>query len=158
MLSYKNDTPEKAAIIDSFISEGSHVVCYSSNEWAGIWTDLTIEETLMKSSKSDGGLSSGRFRNGESAHRSWIQTLSHFSLINKLSQKVESKEIHRDLATAQRKKDEEAINSIGTWLEDMRPFSETIPSDVRGCPVVSGPASRRVGGPFFDFHHPLSTW
>ena len=57
---------------------GSHVVRYSSYEWSGVWSDLSIEQTLMKAAKSEGGISSGRFRNGESAYRLWVQTLSHW--------------------------------------------------------------------------------
>ena len=103
MLSYKDESPEKSAVIQSFKSTGSHVIRYSSHEWSGIWSDVCIEQTLMRSSKSDGGLSGGRFRNSESAHRRWVQTLSHMPLINRLSQKsaeVESQAVHRELGAA----------------------------------------------------------
>ena len=119
----ENDSVE--IIIQSFKSMGSHVVRYSSHESSGIWSDLCIEQTLLRSSKSDGGLSGGRFRNGESAHRCWVQTLSHMSLINRLSQKAKTEEaqfIHRDLAVAQRSADEKAITLINNWLEEMQPF------------------------------------
>ena len=47
-------------------------------------------------------LSGGHFRNGKSAHRCWVQTLSHFSLINRLSETVASAATHRDLALAEK--------------------------------------------------------
>ena len=72
MLKNEQGSAEQQAIIESFRSSGSHVVRYSSHEWSGIWTDLCIEQTLMRESKSDGGLSGGRFRNSESAHRCWV--------------------------------------------------------------------------------------
>ena len=124
MLKYEEGSVEQHAIIESFKSTGSHVVRYSSHECSGIWSDLCIEQTLMRTSKSNGGLSGGRFRNGESAHRCWVQTLSHLSLINRLSQKVAStsKNIHRDLALAQRLADEQAIGLVNNWLEEMQPF------------------------------------
>ena len=94
-----------------------------SHEWSGIWSDMCIEQTLMRTSKSDGGLSGGRFRNGESAHRCWIQTLSHLSLINRMSQQKEApRNVHRDLAKAQRLADEKAIALVSNWLEEMKPF------------------------------------
>ena len=101
------------------------MIRYSSYEWSGIWSDLCIEQTLMRYSKSDGGLSGGRFRNGESAHRCWVQTLSHISLINRLSQKNETKNIHRDLGATQRLADENAITLVRNWLNDMQPFDDT---------------------------------
>ena len=74
----------------------------------------------MKAAKSEGGISSGRFRNGESAYRLWVQTLSHMAMLNRLSlDRNENKTIHRDLAAAQRKVDERAISSISTWLDEM---------------------------------------
>ena len=44
-------------------------------------------------------LSGGHVRNGESAHRCWV---SHFSLINRLSETVASAATHRDLALAEK--------------------------------------------------------
>ena len=34
---------------------GNHTVKHSEKEWAGIWTDLPIEQILMKSLKGRGG-------------------------------------------------------------------------------------------------------
>ena len=78
MKSYEKGSPGESAIIKTFKESGSHVICYSSYEWSGVWSDLSIEQTLMKAAKSEGGISSGRFRNGESAYRLWVQTLSHW--------------------------------------------------------------------------------
>ena len=85
----------------------------------GIWSDLYIEQTLIRTSKSNGGLSDGRFRKGESAHRFWVQTLSHLSLINRLSETVASTATHRNLALAQRLADDKAIALANSWLEEM---------------------------------------
>ena len=131
MLSYEKGSPSESAILQSFKLSGTHVVRYSSYEWSGIWSDLSIEQTLMRTAKSDGGLSGGRFRNGESAYRCWVQTLSHMSMINRLSSSSSrNKNIHRDLATAQRKADEKAITLVNQWLEEMQPFDETRDRDI----------------------------
>ena len=78
----------------------------------------------MRTSKSNGGLLRGRFRNGESAHRLWVQTWSHSSLIARLSQEVKpiSKSIHRYLGLAQSTVDEKAISLVDSWLEEIQPF------------------------------------
>ena len=78
----------------------------------------------MRTSKSNGGLSGGRFRNSESAHRCWVQTLSQLSLINRLQETVGSTAIHRDLALAQRLADEKAIALVNSRLEEMEPFGK----------------------------------
>ena len=90
----------------------------------GIWGDLYIEQTLMRTSKSNGDLSGGRFHNGEPAHRCWVQTLSHLSLINCLSETVASAATHRNLALAQRLADEKAIALVNSWLEEMEPLDK----------------------------------
>ena len=46
MKTFEKGTAEEIAIISSFKENGNHVVRYSSNEWSGVWSDLTIEQTL----------------------------------------------------------------------------------------------------------------
>ena len=69
MKAYEKGSAEEIAIINSFKQNGNHVVRYSGNKWSGVWRDLTIEQTLMKNSKSEGGISGGHFRNAETAQR-----------------------------------------------------------------------------------------
>ena len=47
-----------------------------------MWTDLSIEQRLMKAAKSSGGLSGGRMQTHESAHKLWTATLNQMALIN----------------------------------------------------------------------------
>ena len=42
-----------------FVEQGFHV-CRSSRFWSGLWTDLAIEQVMMRSIKSRGGLMRGR--------------------------------------------------------------------------------------------------
>ena len=78
----------------------------------------------MRTSESNGGLSGGRFRNSESAHRCWVQTLSQLSLIKRLPETVGSTATHRDLPLAQRLADEKAIALVNSRLEEMEPFGK----------------------------------
>ncbi len=43
-----------------FAEQGFHTVRRSSRLWAGLWTDLTIEQVMMRSLKSRGGLTRER--------------------------------------------------------------------------------------------------
>ena len=84
----------------------------------------------MKNSKSEGGISGGRFHNAKSAQRVWVQTLDHMPLINQLSTKKACKTIHRYLTNAQRLANEKAINAISNWFEDIQPFNEQTPKEL----------------------------
>ena len=72
---------------------GNHVVQFSDHEWSGTWTDITIETTLMREAKSSGGLSRGRFWN-KSVHKSWVQTLNHFSFITRAQMEKENDSVN----------------------------------------------------------------
>jgi len=45
---------------EMFSTQVFHVVCRSNRYWAGWWTDLVIEQVMMQSIKSRGGLTRGR--------------------------------------------------------------------------------------------------
>ena len=64
----------------------------------------------MKAAKSEGGLSRGKMRNGDSGHKCWIQTLNHFSDVNHLMEVAVNKHssLHKDLG-AWMKRDAEMI-------------------------------------------------
>jgi len=57
-----------------FMHEGFHSVRRSSRVWAGLSTDLTIEQVMMKSLKSQGGLTHGRGMS-ESVQLTWLKTM-----------------------------------------------------------------------------------
>ena len=70
------------ALIKTFKVAIVHTVRYTDHEWSGIWTDLSIEQQLMRAVKSSGGLTGGRLRTQESAHTLWTATLNQMALIN----------------------------------------------------------------------------
>lgn len=123
----RQNSPVFQESLTKFTVYGNHAVRFSDHEWSGTWTDITIESTLMREAKSLGGLNRGRFRN-ESAHKSWIQTLNHFSFIH---QQLEGRmhkrgvPVHTGVTRAQMKKDDEAVNAIVGWLEEVNPFDAT---------------------------------
>ena len=57
-----------------FSRDGYHVVRPSDRFWSGHWTDLTIEQVLMRSLKTRGGLTRGRGMS-ENVMLTWIHTM-----------------------------------------------------------------------------------
>ena len=64
------------SLVKTFKVVGLHTVRYTDHEWSGVWTDLSIEQRLMKAVNSSGrgNFSGGRMRTHESAHKLWTAT------------------------------------------------------------------------------------
>ena len=56
MLNLKDSQPQ---VHEKLAQQGVHVIRRSERYWAGLWPDLIIEQVLMKSLKSRGGLTHG---------------------------------------------------------------------------------------------------
>ncbi len=55
----------------AFFKSGYHVVRSSDRYWAGLWSDLVTEHTLMRKMKTADGLTRGRGI-GESQRTQWL--------------------------------------------------------------------------------------
>ena len=62
-------------LYEKFVA-GFHAVRCSDRHWSGLWSDLVIEQTLMRSIKTHGGLTRGRGVS-ESVHHMWTVSLNH---------------------------------------------------------------------------------
>ena len=110
------------SLIKTFKVIGLHTVRYTDHEWSGVWTDLSIEQRLMKAAKSSGGLTGGRMRSHERAHQLWTATLNQMALINQsmddaitdLSTKKSPKKavLHKDLTKSTIKKNITAFGRL----------------------------------------------
>ncbi len=56
------------------INKGFHTIRRSNRFWAGLWTDLVIEQVMMRSIKSRGGLTRGRGLTDSVRHQ-WIYSM-----------------------------------------------------------------------------------
>ena len=56
MLNLKDNHPQ---VHEKFAQQGADVIRRSERYWAGLWPDLIIEQVLIKSLKSRGGLTLG---------------------------------------------------------------------------------------------------
>ena len=61
--------------------DGNHAVTRNNQYWSGLWSDLVIEQTLMSSIKSWGGLTRG-WGIGESIQHMWVLSLKRCAAIH----------------------------------------------------------------------------
>ena len=61
-------------VYTNFAEHGYHTVRQSDRYWTGLWTDLIIEQVLMRALKTSGGLTRGRWFT-ESVRSLWVNTM-----------------------------------------------------------------------------------
>ena len=103
-----------------YLTQNDHTVKYSTDEWTGVWSDMSIEQTLMRYCKSQGGLSGGRLRS-ESAQKVWLLTLSVFSAIHQTLEERQhpgaKDHDHADLGNSRMKDDYEKVVKLVEWFK-----------------------------------------
>ena len=60
---------------------GHHAVKRTEKNWSGLWTDLVIEQTLMRSLKSRGGLTRGRGFT-DSVRNVWVLSANYTAAVH----------------------------------------------------------------------------
>ena len=95
MQSLKDDHP----VVHDLFQAGYHIVRRSDRYWGGLYTDLVIEHVLMRSVKSQGGLTRGRGRN-EFQRLLWLLSMRECAQVNLAMQtltgvRYESSEQHK---------------------------------------------------------------
>lgn len=110
----------------NFIS-GGFTICRSERNFAGVWSDMTIEQTLMRDFKAKQGLTHGRGTT-PSVQARFIQGRPYiFDLIEELETYCDmyatSSEQHVDLTSSRMKRDNSDIETLLMWLKDHNPFN-----------------------------------
>ena len=123
LISLRDDHP---AVYRDFVS-GLHVVRRSDRLWAGLSTDLVIEQVLMRSLKASGGLTRGRGFT-EQQQLIWLLSMPACAETNRAMQelmgvKSNSGEQNKDMSKARQKRDAKDTLVILTTFEDRDPFS-----------------------------------
>lgn len=108
-------------LYDCFIEQGFHTVRRSSRYWAGLWTDLIIEQVLMRSIRSRGGLTRGRGVT-ESVRLQWIYSMHkcagvHDAMTTTTNLRHRTSEQHVELGTSRSQRDYEDLSKIQKWLD-----------------------------------------
>ena len=123
MIDLENDFPW---LYQQLQEKEFHCVRRTGKFWADLWTDLTIELTMMRSIKSLGGLTRGR-RMDESTRNIWISKLRHCAAIEQNMRKItktahQTSEQHVQLGKSRREKDHQDLQKLYSWLQQFNPF------------------------------------
>ena len=109
-----------------FVS-GFHVVRRSDRLWAGLSTDLVIEQVLMRSLKTSGGQTRGRGMT-EQQRLIWLLSMPACAETNRVMQEMSGVqynlgEQNKDTTKARQKRDAKDTLVILTTLADRNPFA-----------------------------------
>ncbi|CAH0381987.1 unnamed protein product [Bemisia tabaci] len=115
--------------LERFVGEGYFTIRRGDKYWSGTWTDMIIEQNLMRAMKSSGGLTRGRGMS-DSVIGKWIGAgplmlrIVH-NLENFCQIEVESGEQHHDLRTSFFKREKSVLNKVEVWFQTNDPFPKT---------------------------------
>ena len=114
-----------------FSNEGFHTVRRSSRFWAGLWTDLTIKQVLMRSIKSRGGLTRGRGVT-ESVRTLWTNSTHRVSGIHEAmttltGAKHKTSVQHAEMSESRVRKDNNTLQQLKAWFDINNPFEMRYP-------------------------------
>ena len=123
MSKLKNDHPDTY----QQFQEGLHVVRRSDRQWAGLSTDLVIEQVLMRSIKTSGGLTRGRGMT-EQQCLMWVLSMPVCAEVNKAMQELtgvnfNTSEQNKDMTKARQARDWKDTHTILGFLQDNSPFT-----------------------------------
>ena len=122
-------------LYEKFAVHGLHAVRRSPKFWAGLSPDLVVEQVVMRSLKSRGGLTRGRGVT-ESVRQQWVLTMHQFASIHDAMTSLtgrhhETSEQHAELGKSRRNRDERDYIEIFKWLQAHDPFSEDSTYELR---------------------------
>ncbi|VDI06569.1 Hypothetical predicted protein [Mytilus galloprovincialis] len=109
---------------------GHHVLRRTDRFWSGLSTDLTIEQILMRSVKSSGGLTRGRGM-GESQRAQWILSMPACADYNSAMQDLTgvgycTSDEHKEATRARKERDRVDTLAILEYLTERNPFTNDV--------------------------------
>ena len=108
-------------VFAKLFNEGFHTVRQSSRFWTCPWRDLTIEQAMMRSIKSRGGLTRGRGVT-ESVRTLCINSTHHVSGIHKAMtdltrSKHKTSVQHAEMSGSRVRKDNQTLQQSKSWFD-----------------------------------------
>jgi len=122
-------TTMPSAEYERFTTRGCFTIRRSDKLWCGTWSDMAIEQTLMKSMKTSGGLTHGRgvtasvvtkWTKGMTALHNVCQEIEHFTRVE-----LSTSEQHVDSRNTMQKRDNTDVHKLLHWFHEHPPFPET---------------------------------
>ena len=117
---------EEHPSVYKYFSAGMHVVRRSDKSWAGLSTDLIIEQVLMRSVKTNGGLTRGRGMTD--AQRSiWLMSIPACSQMSIVLQDLcgvtySTSDQHQEMTKSRQERDRKDISTLLQFLQTHDPF------------------------------------
>ncbi|XP_073253317.1 uncharacterized protein [Porites lutea] len=120
------DLPNTHPQVNRSFLNGLHVVRRSDRFWAGLSTALIIEQVLMRSVKTTGGLTRGRGMS-ETQRLVWLMSMPACADINNSMQNLTgtnflTSEQHKDTTKARQERDQQDTNTTIRYLSKRSPF------------------------------------
>jgi len=123
--------PEAHPNVYEQFKRGLHVIRRSNRYWAGLSPDLVIEQVLMRSIKTVGGLTRGRGMNENQRLVHLLSTRScaqiNMAMQNLTAVLSSSSDQHKEMSEPRQDKDKNDIHKLLAFLEPRNPF-DTDPS------------------------------
>eukprot|EP00112_Aurelia_sp_Birch-Aquarium-sp1_P015562 Seg3462.1 transcript_id=Seg3462.1/GoldUCD/mRNA.D3Y31 product="hypothetical protein" protein_id=Seg3462.1/GoldUCD/D3Y31 len=133
---------------------GFHVIRRSDRYWAGLSSDLVIEQALMRSVKSTDGLTRGTGM-GKAQRVSWLLSMPACTKINSAMQEFaetayETSEQHKDVLPARVKRNEKDTRALFLFLQERDSFANdtslrSIATGVVAESIVNTDRAKEVG-------------
>ena len=119
--------PEQHPEIHRHFKEGLHVIRRSDRCWSGLSPDLVIEQCLMRSLKTTGGLTKGRGFS-ETQRLLWVLSMPACATINSSMQqltnvKYSTSEQHKEATYARVARDAKDTQEVLLYLSQKSPFT-----------------------------------
>ncbi|CAH3187344.1 unnamed protein product [Porites lobata] len=116
----------KHADVLELFKKGFHVIRRSDRFWAGLSSDLVIEQVLMRSVKSSGGLTHGRGM-AESQRAQWLLSMPACASISSAMQEFTSRCYassgqHKEMTKTRQARDDEDSRALLGYLQERNPF------------------------------------
>lgn len=113
-----------------YAENGMHAVQRSSHVFNGLWSDLAIEQVLMRSLKSRGGLTHGRGVT-ESVRQQWVYTMHHCTSLHEAMtsltcKKHETSDQHVDMGKTRQTRDTDDLHKLIAWFDDNTPYDPEV--------------------------------
>lgn len=120
-----NKLQESDPVLYQFFQKGHHTVKRSEKNWNAVWSDMGIEQTMMRSIKTRGGLV-GRGMT-ESVRHLWVLSMStsarvHDTFLELTGTNNISSDQHVELGTSRMKSDYDDCSKFVSWLRPRHPF------------------------------------
>lgn len=137
-----------------YVSKGFFTIRRSEKFWSGIWSDMTIEQTSMRSMKATGGLTRGRGIT-DSVLTKWILGMP---IMQKVSEGLEaftdvtssSTEQHIDIRPSRIQRDNNDVVILSKWFSTYKPLAErkelvSLGDGTVGLPETNCQQARAIG-------------